>query len=291
MLEFKPLTLADRAIYKEYEKISGTPASFYNFTNLFVWRNFVVAKYAIIDGFLCTVTCVNGKCYTYFPLGKGNPETAIKKLWEHFGKNLHLVFLTNDMAEYVEKTFPGKFVIEKDRGNFDYVYLAESLITLKGKKLHSKRNHLNTFKKTYNYKFTKISKDIIPDCLLAAENWLTGRENQVMARQESVAIKEAFDNFDALELFGGALWADNKIIGFSIGERMSKDTAIIHIEKADTDYKGSYAAINNMFASEFLKDFKYINREEDMGIEGLRKAKLSYYPCQLTEISMAVPAE
>ena len=183
------------------------------------------------------------------------------------------------MPKISAKLFPEVDVKENTSFN-DYVYLAENLVNLSGKKLHSKRNHLNKFKATYDYVYREMVPEDFEPCLELAGRLMrkTRSEESFGYMEELKSIETAFDNFELFKLSGGVIEIDGNIAAFTVGEKLTQNCALIHIEKADTSYDGIYAAINNEFVKNRWADFEFVNREEDMGIPGLRKAKLSYRP-------------
>ncbi|KAA6307012.1 hypothetical protein EZS27_041324, partial [termite gut metagenome] len=162
----------------------------------------------------------------------------------------------------------------------DYIYLHEDLVALKGKKYQPKRNHINKFKKEYNYEYVPITSDTISDCLLLEVEWQKTNEQRQGedASDENQAVVYALRHFEELGLTGGILYANGKAAAFTYGMPINQDTFGIHVEKADININGAYPMINHEFACRIPKQYMYLNREEDLGIEGLRKAKLSYYP-------------
>ena len=185
-------------------------------------------------------------------------------------------FLTNSHYAVVDGCLVVRFTLDEES-----VELAE----LKGKNFQPKRNHVNKFKRTYNYKYTPLTVDLIPHCLELEEKWCEEHdcEEEESLINERKALNIALRNFDALGLVGGALWVDDEIVGFTYGAPVNHDTFAVHIEKADSHIDGSYNILNQEFARHIPEQYVYLNREEDLGIPGLRKAKLSYRPVILLE--------
>jgi len=188
--------------------------------------------------------------------------------------------LTAEMARTFEIMFPESDAVP-NRDLFDYVYLSSDLTELAGRKFHQKRNHISSFTSSYPYKFEVIDEKNLPILKEAAETMYAISGGDLA--DEYLAIREVIDNFEALELRAAILSVNGNIVAYTIGEKVNDDTAIIHIEKANRKYPGAYATINNMFAKSQFANVTYINREEDMGIEGLRKAKMSYNPHHFNE--------
>ncbi len=224
--------------------------------------------------------------FTY-PLGVGDIKDAIENIKNYaFAQGKKIVFsgLSKEQTEEINSLYDNKIEFEENRDYAEYIYNSEDLATLAGRKYHSKRNHISKFTKQYNYTFEEITKDNFEDVMKITVGWCesnnSGENNGL--KHEFCAIKTALDNFDILNLRGGILKIDDKPVSMAIGEEISKDAFVVHFEKAVDGYNGLYTMINKLFA-QTLTEYKYINREEDLGIEGLRKAKLSYKPTILAE--------
>jgi len=219
---------------------------------------------------------------------------GIRKADEWFKANnipFMLRGVTPHLMERLEALMPDTFAFEADRDNFEYVYTTESLITLAGKKLRQKKNHLNQFRMQYsNYEYEPITVDNIPLCRETATDWVENRhdDSEEGLEEELKAINLLFDHWDELGLVGGAIKLFGRVEAFSIGEKLNDRTGLIHIEKANPDIRGLYQAINNEFIRHEFSDVEFINREEDMGLPGLRKAKESYNPDHFAEKHIAV---
>ena len=196
--------------------------------------------------------------------------------------------MEKNFADFLAETYAGQFAIESDRDNYDYVYLADKLITLAGRKLHSKKNHLNAFRKLYpQAEYMQITPEILPACRAELEKWYAAHIEAMPDSQfipwERDAILELFADWDYFQLKGGAICLDGRIIAFTFGEQLNSDSVVVHVEKADPNIRGAYPAINQGFVEHEWSGMTYINREEDMGEEGLRKAKESYKPEKMIE--------
>ncbi len=228
-----------------------------------------------------------------FAYPAGEPENVKKALdvLMVYSKERGVPFLmytvTPDNFEYLEKWYPGRFEIEYVEGDADYVYESEKLATLSGKKLHSKRNHVNKFKIVYadRWSYEPISEDNLEECVQTGLKWRNenGCEEDEEKNAELCVTLNSLRLFKELDLVGGALRVDGKIIAFTIGEPLSEDTFVVHIEKALGEIEGAYTMINQQFVQHACMDYKYVNREEDTGSEGLRKAKRSYRPAFMVE--------
>lgn len=284
-MEFKQIELSDKALFDQYLKINQYPHSQFNFTNIYMWGDFINMKYALLDDFLC----IGGNCkrlcnYMLYPLGIGDKRAVIEKMIDFYQGNFRFLVLNDEMLNELEQFFPGEFEVFDMRNSYDYVYNSEDLINLTGKKYHSKRNHINKFKQLYQYEYVKLTKETLPLCKEVEEYWI---EKSDMPEEEKAheraATYKALDNFEYLGAVGGIITVEGEPVAFSLGEMMTDDMALIHLEKAKTEFEGSYTVINNEFVKHEFAGAKWINREEDMGLPSLRKAKTSYRPVFLNE--------
>jgi hypothetical protein len=205
------------------------------------------------------------------------------KLAETEGYKLWLRRIPGQLVQAFQK-IDSSLIFHEDQRAFDYVYRAGDLIKLEGRKYHSKRNHLHQFERKYSWEYQRINQAALEECLALDAEWFHIKDAfDRDCSDEEKAIAMVINNYNDLGVTGGVIRVDGKIQAIAVGERLKTDTAVIHIEKANTDYDGIYAAINRQFAADFGANFLFINREEDMGIEGLRKAKLSYHPVRMIE--------
>ncbi|MBC8534423.1 DUF2156 domain-containing protein [Yeguia hominis] len=298
MLDFRRPTLEDaqwaRAVLQTMQ--SGGPApSEMGFGTLYLWsstydtqicryRNSLIIRYSDEETYAYDVPVGDGDLHEMI-------EATIADAQAH-GKKYRLWGITDAEMPLVEASEPGRFFYYPERDHFDYVYRTEDLAELKGRKYHSKRNHLARFRKMYpSYTFELLHAGNLADCLPVARQWCCENGCGEELRMENCAIAKALREFDALHLEGGLIRIDGAPVSFVIGEALNPDTIDLHFEKALSGYEGLYAAINQEFAANLLGKYQYINREEDMGSEGLRKAKLSYYPAVLLEKHAAVLKE
>ena len=245
-----------------------------------------------MDGFLLLKFWAEGELVYMMPIGNGDLKKILDVLIEDAhreGEPLCLLGICEDMCAELEELMPGKFQFTADRDYADYLYLRTDLATLSGKKFQSKRNHVNKFKKTYNYEYTAITQDRIRECLDLEAEWCKANncDQHEGTGNERRALVYALHHFDELGLTGGILHVDGKIAAFTFGMPINQDTFGVHVEKADTRIDGAYAMINYEFANHIPEQYVYLNREEDLGIEGLRKAKLSYQPTIILEKHIA----
>lgn len=284
MINFKPIELEDRDIINKYLEIEQNMGCEMSFSSLYIWRKAYDMRYAIIDD--CLVLWSkdgNNPAGLRFPVGNGDKMSAAKKACDYMeaiGEKPQFYGVTKDVVDFIQKN-SNEYIVEDMSVYSDYVYETEKMINLSGKKLHSKKNHLNRFKKTYAYEYLNITPEDKQDILKAYDVWSDITDKYLEAERE--AIGDITEHIDYLGIKGAMLKVDGEIVAFTFGDRLTDDMAVIHIEKANTKYDGAYAAINQMFAENQWSEFKYLNREDDCGIEGLRKAKKSYQPVFMVE--------
>ena len=289
MIEFKDITVEDKDTITSFTMNSCRRNCDLSFSNLCSWRFMYNTKFAVIDNFLVFKFWLHGRVSYMMPVGQGDPEKElIEKLIEDSqleGEPLRLMGVCQGMKKRLNDILPGKFEFTTNRDYSDYIYLRSDLATLTGKKFQSKRNHINRFKKEYTYKYVPITPDRVQECLYLEAEWCKANDcdKQDGTGNERQAIVFALEHFEELGLSGGILYANDKIVAFTFGMPINKETFGVHVEKADTTVDGAYAMINFEFANHIPETFTYINREEDLGIEGLRKAELSYQPETILE--------
>lgn len=254
----------------------------YTFTNLFVWRKSRLINISLLDQTLC-IMAQKGEGIKFFlpPLGIQNMYDIAEKMFSYaietgFAPEIHRV--PKDMAFTLQQY---GFSAEYDKNNSDYVYLVDELANLNGRKFDGKRNRIKKCINEYNPEYRTITPDIVEMCLDLQTEWCNIRQCNMNSGllSEDFAIRELFSNIDKLPVFGCAIIVDGKIEAFTIAERLNRQTAVIHFEKANPAIDGLYQLVNQWFCQrELMNKFTYVNREQDLDIEGLRKAKESYYP-------------
>ena len=266
--------------------VSGTMASDASFANIYLLRNKYSTKISRYKDFIIRKYSGKGaRCGYTFPLGKGDVAKAlaeIEKDAKECGERLQFAFVTEEQKEVLENAMPARFCYSSDAGDSDYIYLRSELASLSGKAFHKKKNHFSKFVRTYpDYKYYEIGACNIYDAQKVADAWYYEHLQDEDASQlaEYKAIKEALDNFEELGLIGGIIYVNDSPCAMTIASKINENTVDVHFEKAVGEYalNGGYAAINKLFSKK-LDGVTWLNREEDIGIEGLRKAKLSYRP-------------
>lgn len=284
MIAFRDITIQDKDTITAYTMNSCRRNCDLSFSNLCSWRFLYHTKFAIINNFLVFKFWAGDELAYMMPVGEGNLEEVLNELIEDArqeGEPFCMLGVCSCMREDLEAIMPGQFGFTVDRDYADYIYLRSDLATLKGKKFQSKRNHINKFRNTYpDYKYSPITKDRIQECLELEAKWCKANDcdQQEGTGNERRALIYALNHFEELGLTGGILHVNGQIVAFTFGMPINKETFGVHVEKADTSIDGAYAMINYEFANHIPEQYIYINREEDLGIEGLRKAKLSYHP-------------
>jgi hypothetical protein len=290
-LNFNPLRLEDKPLFDQVFRRRYYENSWFTFTNLLVWRNNYATSWAMQDESLYVRLQANGLIYFLPPFTP--PEKSFSQAVElavqesrSRGEAFLMKGLSPAMCNELQEVNQDRFVMEPQRDYFDYLYKAEDLRTLAGRKYHSKRNFVNRFRAEHSdWQYEALRADLIDDCMQVAAAWCKGRDCNASAvlGNEYQAIEEALQHFGLLGLRGGLIRLAGKPVAFSFGEALNADTVVIHMEKADPAIQGLYAMINQECCRQAWGDVEFVNREEDMGEEGLRKAKDSYYPTRLVE--------
>jgi len=273
----------------------------YSFPVLFCWKDAYGFQYAPLGKrLLVRLTSSLGHSYLW-PAGEGDPTPALDALTQDAraeGQPLRLIALTLYHKNWLEDHYPGRFCFEEARDGFDYLYSVDRLADLPGKKLHAKRNHINRFvENNPTWTYEEITPATLPECLEMDKEWYRRslqREGDAEERDlgdEGIALRTAMEHYEELGLEGGLIRVYGEVVAFTIGDRLSADTYDVHFEKAYGELQGAYAMINREFARWVRArhpEIRYLNREDDMGVEGLRKAKQSYYPDLMVEKHTAV---
>ena len=316
-IDWKKITLEDRTRIEQYYEREQSMSCEFSFANNLLWAPYYHIRYAVLHD--CLVFCHAGMSpgseelsaeilrkslrdddsfwrnvdsfSVSYPLGRGDVKGAMEELFAYFAERnrpfrMHLV--TPQQYAHLMELYPMRFQIAYDRDAADYVYEAEKLKTLAGKKLHGKRNHIHKFQQEHpDWSFERIDGHNVDECVEMAREW--GRQNIIDGDWEKSAefdvTLRALRQREQLKLDGGLIRADGRVVAFSLGEPCNRETYVVHIEKAFADVQGAYPIMNQQFVEQIAVagGYRYINREEDTGAEGLRKAKLSYYPDFMVE--------
>jgi hypothetical protein len=282
MTDFKSIEIQDKPLFDEFLRKDPPQISELTFTNLFIWRQHHQPAWLEWNGcILIMFHPQKGPTYGISPFGPGDKKSALDVLCKEIAKHTTDVRICRVGEEFVTNHVdPGKYAVMSDRDNSDYVYLSKDLINLSGNKYHRKKNHLNQFIKNHAYEYHPLNGELVRRVLGMQESWCQIREcvEKPDLLAEDFAVREALTYYEELGYQGGAILINSVVEAFALGEPLNEDTAVIHIEKANPDIPGLYAAINQLFCLNAWSGVTCINREQDMGVEGLRKAKESYYP-------------
>ncbi len=310
--EFMPISLDIKDDYEKIRQLSPEKSADYTFTNIWGWADYYKLSIAFIDSVAIIYQQYPYKCYWGMVGDWNNFDLNIFRDLESpcdldFTNNFTNSSANNSTGETINRcschgftmervpasfanlmkeTFGDLLEIQEDRGQWEYIYSQEKLRNLSGNIYHKKKNLVKQFQKNYGYDYHELhtknnSKGSIEEVLLLQDEWCKWHDCEKSASlksENSVIFKvlRNWENFD--NLFGGSLYVDDKMIAFTLGQELTEDTVIIHFEKAHTNYKGSYQAINYVFNNNLDPKYKFVNREQDLGEDGLRQAKESYFP-------------
>jgi len=297
----KKLTIDDKELFDKYFQKYPPQNSEFTFTNLFMWRKFYEWFYLEWNNHLIVfskeyfkksrppIAIEDDAIYFFPPIGP-NPIAMIFNIAELY-KTAEFNRIPESITDSIindERFTSMNFEIIEDRDNWDYVYEVEALKTLPGNRHRQNRRWLNKFLQTYNYQFEILTEDLINKCKKLQLEWCVMRqcEEDVGLEQEQEAIYEALNNFSVLGFQGALICVDDKCAGYTFGEMLNSDTLVIHVEKAHMDYEGGYQAIGNLFLNNVYSNVQFVNREQDLGVEGLRRAKESYKPIRMVKKSI-----
>ena len=291
MVSFKTVTLCDKPWVDEIVRLENSPSADYNFGNIFIWDRYYRQLIARCGDRMLTKLRYEGKPAFVFPIGSGPLRPAIEALDEfaaYRGYPLVIRGITKEHMVQLEAEYPGRFRFEPETKYFDYLYLAEKLATYSGKSLHGKKNHCNRFEAENDWSFAPLTRELIPGCLDMLVEWNEENRDRLdkSVSFEHDALIRAFAAYETLGLDGGVLYANGKIVGFSMGEMANEDTFDVHFEKAEIAMNGAYPMVCRELTRMLLQKYpklRYMNREDDMGLESLHQSKLSYKPEYLLE--------
>ena len=295
MIEFHPVRLEDRSLIERYTMPSGICNCDLAFANMYCWQEVYHSAWAEIEGFLVIRFQIDGGDRIGYmqPVGEGDFGPIIPLLREDahaHGQRLRIIGLTDEGRDMIRRMHVGQFAFESDRALEDYVYNAEDLRTLPGRRYQPKRNHINRFTAEYpDYHYEVLTRDRFGECMALEREWRRAHEghtSELCAEQR--AMQRGFEHFEELGLLGGCIYVGERLVAFTFGSAVNDHTFDTHMEKADTEYDGAFTIINKLFAEHLPERFTLINREEDLGLEGLRRAKLSYHPAFLQHKFLAI---
>jgi hypothetical protein len=287
--QFKSVQLEDRDVIGEVLRRYGPQTSEWSFTNLFIWQSHYEFQWTMHRDWLIVVGLgQENHAYALQPVGPPSRTQVTRMLlnwlWEKKGE-LSARIERADQRIVSEIGDEEDLLIEPAREHFDYVYRSEDLIRLAGRKYHAKRNHINKFRRSHAFTYVPFANEYLKACLELTDSWCEWRrcEEDLNLVGEWEAVRQALTHFEALEIVGGVILIEDQVKAFALGELLNDEMATVHIEKADPQIPGLYAVINQQFCENNWSDVPFVNREQDLGEPGLRKAKLSYNPDHLKE--------
>ena len=279
---FKELSLQEKSsLDKAFAQFPPVISEF-TFTNLFIWRHAYRPKISRLGNLLCLLSEQGKNSFFFPPIGGGDVIECFQSLLQYLAGKGALPKIAR-VPESVVTQIDWKassMKAEPDRSQCDYVYLVQDMVDLKGRKYHRKRNHIKQFQEKYSCQYIPLTPEWVPQCLQLQAEWCDLRNCEVNPglHNESLATKEAFTHFEEIGVRGGAILINGKVEAFTLGDPLNPETIVIHLEKANPAYEGLYPTINQAFLKYEGSGFTYVNREQDLGEEGLRKAKESYFP-------------
>ena len=284
-LEFRKLTFEDKALLEALFKMMQPQISELTFTNLYVWNETEPVQVSRHNKTTLLQRRIrDGKNVLLPPLTDEPIPAVLEDLRKAAVENRSEILLYGIDSKQAGQ-LSARYRVEPDRDNWDYVYLSSDLADLPGDRYHSKRNFITRCLVDHKCEYAKLDASVVNDCLQLQTEWCNLRQcgSAPGLEAENQAIKTIFDRYPQLGVFGGAVYVDDKLEAFTLAEPLNNDTAVIHFEKANPQITGLYQLINQWFCQNTLRAFTYVNREQDLGIQGLRKAKLSYHPHHMIE--------
>jgi hypothetical protein len=287
--EFKPLGLEDREIFRQFLWDYQPETSELTFTNLFIWKDFYNFAWSVDRDWLLIIgDSPDRGSWTLLPVGPAARVETCKNLlqWLEETKGIKSPGIERaDSRLVAELAHDSRFLSEPARDHFDYVYRSEDLIQLRGNRYQGQRNHIQHFKRSYASSYEPLQERHISACLDLAEKWCAQKKcaEDLSLQGEWEAVKACLQNFPDFDLQGGVIQINGNVEAFTLGELLNKATAVVHIEKANPLISGLYAVINQEFCRHSWSQVPFINREQDLGLPGLRTAKMSYHPHHLVE--------
>jgi uncharacterized protein len=293
---FKQLALADREALHSRIWAFQPDTSELTFGNLYIWRTYYNFEWSLMDDTLVILANErDGGHFALPPVGSGPRKEATYDLltWLRDERDLETPAISRVDERLVEELRDDdRFAIRELRDHFDYVYQTTDLSELPGRKYSAKRNHINQFSRYYSFEYQPVTPELAPECLALAEIWCEQRlcEEDLSLQHELSGIEDMLNNVETLEVDGGAILIYDKVQAFALGEKLNESTAVVHIEKANPEFKGIYTQMTQAYAERWAEVTTFINLEQDLGEPGLRRAKDSYYPDHMAkkyEITLA----
>ncbi|MEZ0576552.1 DUF2156 domain-containing protein [Halodesulfovibrio aestuarii] len=296
-LVFEPITFDRKDEYMERLAQSKTKSSDFSFTNIWGWADEYALEWAWTPNLVWIRQSSSGASEIpvvryWAPVGNWDNVDWADCPYMKQARTYHRV--PERLLEIWNEKLGDRITAHEDRGQWDYIYDVQELGELRGKKFHKKKNLVNQFKKNYTYTYEPMTADCVEAVLEMQEEWCMWRECEESQSllAENDAIRRVLEQWDVIPtLIGGSIQVDGKVVAYTVAEAINDETVVIHFEKGKTDYKGIYQAINNFFLTDGGSRFTYVNREQDLDDEGLRKAKMSYNPSDFVKKFVVEVAE
>jgi len=282
-LTFQHLHIEDLATFKQYMPEGGRVCD-QVFTNLFCWQDFYGTQWAILEDRIVIRCRIYGERRIGYMILPDLFSIRFPKIAEELQKEpecstLTLINLSEEERKWLQQNQPGQWGFDHNRDYDDYLYETAKFQTYSGKKLAAKRNHVNKFKGLYQYRYEPLTSKLFEACLKLEQSWHIARgDDSNQEEAEKLVIRKAFEHYDELGIIGGVLLVDETPVAFTYGSPLNDKTICVHIEKADTSFDGVYPMIAQLLAQNLPDQYQYLDREEDLGLPGLRKSKESYQP-------------
>jgi len=287
--EMRPLSLGHRGVLHPLFAELQPQQSELTFTNLFIWRDAHQLRLARAGDAIAIFSwrADPEDSFVFPPMGPSANIDTVRQCLDRLAAEGHSARMARATEADLRRlgVTEDEFAIESDRDQWDYVYRVEDLIGLRGNPYHRKRNHIEQFIQQYAFAYRPLTPELVPDCAELQDRWCDEKHCDLVAtlRSESRAVKEALEQFMSLGITGGCIEIDGKVEAFAIGELLNPETVVIHLEKANAAHHGLYQLINQQFLEKAWSHVPFVNREQDIGLTGLRKAKQSYYPDHMVE--------
>jgi len=287
--QMRPLALQDRQFLADVLADLAPEQSELTFTNLFIWREAYQLRLSRLGD---TVAVFSWRAdpedsFLLPPVGPTADADAVRRLLEHMKAEGHSPQLARATRRDLARLGLGEddFLLLPDRDQWDYVYRVQDLVALSGNRYHRKRNHIEQFRGQHDFTYRPLTQDLVPACQALQDRWCDEKHCDLVAtlRAEASAVKEVLANAEALGVTGGCIEVAGQVEAFALGELLNPETVVIHIEKANAAFHGLYQVINQQFLEQSWSHIEYVNREQDLGVPGLRKAKESYLPHHMVE--------
>ncbi len=280
--QFRGVALEDKPLFDRVFAQFPPQISEFTFTNLFIWRDCYQTKVSRFRSFLCLLSDKGESSFFFPPVGEGDVMECYQTLLQYLSRQgvpPKIARVPEAVVDRIDWKAAG-MKAELDRSQCDYVYVVKDLIELKGRRFHRKRNHIKQFKEKYSYRYIPLTSEWVSQCLQMEAEWCDLRHCEIIPGllNESLAVREALSYFEELGVKGGAILINEKVEAITLGDPLNPETVVIHVEKANPAYEGLYPTIHQAFLEHQWSGYAYVNREQDLGEEGLRKAKESYFP-------------